>query len=181
MRKSLTSDDGLLPRDSMNTRAWAVTIPCAILVRILRDHLGRLRTIIRTVPPPRQWHHATVALAQQGCAAPAITIVGRATAEECRVERRRVSGKESVAHPALSHRAAVRTHDHVSSPAVSDGITISERARELATEYGRPDMEIPPYGWALIGVVGTTVGVVLLLPDLRSLWWTFNEFSYHGP
>ena len=52
----------LLPRDSHEHPRVAVTIPCAILARILRDHLGRLRTICR----PRQWHQAAVA--QRGCA-----------------------------------------------------------------------------------------------------------------
>jgi len=33
----------LLPMESMNTHAWSWPIPCAILVGILRDHLGRLR------------------------------------------------------------------------------------------------------------------------------------------
>ena len=66
----------LSPRDSHEHQRVAVTIPCAILVRILRDHLGRLRTSL----PPRQWHQAAVA--QRAVRpAPAITIVGRATAE----------------------------------------------------------------------------------------------------
>ena len=52
----------LLPRDAHEHPRVAVTIPCAILARILRDHLGRLRTICR----PRQWHQAAVA--QRGCA-----------------------------------------------------------------------------------------------------------------
>ena len=52
----------LLPRDSDEHPRVAVTIPCAILVRILRDYLGRLRTDCRG----RQWHQAAVA--QRGCA-----------------------------------------------------------------------------------------------------------------
>ena len=50
-----------LPRDSNEHPRVAVTIPRAILVRILRDHLGPATDR----PPPRQWRHAAVA--QRGC------------------------------------------------------------------------------------------------------------------
>ena len=63
VRKPLISDDGPVAGGFYEHPRLAVTIPCAILVRILRDHLGPLRTS----PPPRQWHQATVA--QRGCAA----------------------------------------------------------------------------------------------------------------
>ena len=47
VRKPLISDDGPVARGFYEHPRLAVTIPCAILVRILRDHLGPLRTVRR--------------------------------------------------------------------------------------------------------------------------------------
>lgn len=47
VRKPLTSDDVPVAKGFHEHPRVAVTIPCAILVRILRGHLGRLRTVRR--------------------------------------------------------------------------------------------------------------------------------------
>ena len=47
MRKPLISNDGPVARGFYEHPRLAVTIPCAILVQILRDHLGPLRTVRR--------------------------------------------------------------------------------------------------------------------------------------
>ena len=47
VRKPLISDDGPVAGGFYEHPRLAVTIPCAILVRILRDHLGPLRTVRR--------------------------------------------------------------------------------------------------------------------------------------
>ena len=47
VRKPLISDNGPVARGFYEHPRLAVTIPCAILVRILRNHLGPLRTVRR--------------------------------------------------------------------------------------------------------------------------------------
>ena len=47
VRKPLISDNGPVARKFYEHPRLAVTIPCAILIRILRDHLGPLRTARR--------------------------------------------------------------------------------------------------------------------------------------
>ena len=49
-RKPLTSDDGPVTKGFHEHPRVTVTIPCAILIRILRNHLSRLRTL-RTYGP----------------------------------------------------------------------------------------------------------------------------------
>ena len=53
-RKPLTSDNGLAAKGFHDYPRVVVTIPCAILVRILRDHLGQLRKVQRSCARPAE-------------------------------------------------------------------------------------------------------------------------------
>ena len=161
------ADDGLLPKDSDEHPRVAVTIPC------VQFWSGFYETT---------W----AAYGQSG--APAVAPRNRSSTGlcgPCHHDRRESRGRGNVESRGAAYPVGSRwfirrfctgpqsePHGHVSS---SGGLRRDHDLGANSRTGNRVRMEIPPYGWALIGVVGTTVGVVLLLPDLRSLWWTFQR------